>query len=569
MIMHPKNYIEKIIDKDIKKGFPKGNLSFRFPPEPNGYLHLGHVKSIYLNFSLAEKYKCPFILRFDDTNPNKEESKFIKAIKKDIKWLGFKWIKETYASNYFLELYKLAKKLILKGKAYVDSQNKKEIKEQRKNSYEVGIKSPFRNRSKKENIKLFEKMKDGFFNEGECVLRAKIDMNSPNLKLRDPIMYRILKKKHYKTKKKWVIYPTYDWAHGQNDYLEKISHSLCTLEFKHNNPLYNWFILQIKNKKNVILPKQYEYSRLNLNYSIMSKKKIQILIKKKIVDNWDDPRLPTISGLRRRGFTPKSICNFIKEIGISKRENNIDISLLEFHLKKHLNKIADRVMVVFHPLTLIIENFNKTKTKKTKTKYKSKGLIIEKTKTNNNRNNRNSHSNNHRKLPFSREIYIESKDFLETKTDNFFRLSIGQKVRLKSAFIIKAKSIIKNNNGNIKYILCKLYKNINKTKKTQTKATKATKATLHWVSKKYSFPITINFYGKLFNIKFPNKVKNFSNYVNENSKRKAKAYAEPYLKNAKHEKKYQFLRSGYFCLDKKSTIKNLIFNQIVLLEKKY
>lgn len=537
--MYKNNFLEKIIDKDIKKGFPKENLSFRFPPEPNGYLHLGHVKSIYLNFYLAEKYKGPFILRFDDTNPIKEESKFIKAIKKDIKWLGFKWVKETYASDYFFELYKLAKKLILKGKAYVDSQNKKEIKEQRKTSYEVGIKSPFRNRSKKENLKLFKKMKDGFFNEGECVLRAKIDMNSPNLKLRDPIMYRILKKKHYKTKNKWVIYPTYDWAHGQNDYLEKISHSLCTLEFKHNNPLYNWFIIQIKNKNNVILPKQYEYSRLNLNYSIMSKKKIQILIKKKMVDNWDDPRLPTISGLRRRGFTPKSICNFIKEIGISKRENNIDISLLEFHLKKHLNQIADRVMVVFNPLTLIIENFNKTK------------WLIEKTNTN---------SDIYRKIPFSREIYIESKDFLETKTDNFFRLSIGQKVRLKSAFIIKAKSIIKNNNGNIKYILCKLYNNINKTNN---------KATLHWVSKKYSFPININFYGKLFNIKFPNKVKNFSNYVNENSKLQAKAYAEPYLKNAKPENKYQFLRSGYFCLDKESSRKNLIFNQIVSLQTKY
>ncbi|WP_204086380.1 glutamine--tRNA ligase [Candidatus Karelsulcia muelleri] len=537
--MHKNNFLEKIIEKDIKKGFPKENLSFRFPPEPNGYLHLGHVKSIYLNFYLAEKYKCPFILRFDDTNPIKEESKFIQAIKKDIKWLGFKWFKETYASDYFFKLYKLAKKLILKGKAYVDSQNKKEIKEQRKTSYEVGIKSPFRNRSKKENIKLFKKMKYGFFNEGECVLRAKIDMNSPNLKLRDPIMYRILKKKHYKTKKKWVIYPTYDWAHGQNDYLEKISHSLCTLEFKHNNPLYNWFILQIKNKNNVILPKQYEYSRLNLNYSIMSKKKLQILIKNKLVDNWDDPRLPTISGLRRRGFTPKSICKFIKEIGISKRENNIDISLLEFHLKKHLNKIADRVMVVFNPLTLIIENFNKTK------------WLIEK-------NNNNSEI--YRKIPFSREIYIESKDFLETKKDKFFRFSIGQKVRLKYAFLIKAKSIIKNNNGNIKYILCQFYQNRNKKKNN---------ATLHWVSKIYSFPININFYGKLFHIKFPNKVKNFSNYVNENSKIQAKAYAEPYLKNAKPENKYQFIRSGYFGLDKESSSKNLIFNQIVSFQKKY
>ncbi|MGX7592379.1 glutamine--tRNA ligase [Candidatus Karelsulcia muelleri] len=528
MNLHKKNFIEKLLDKDIKKGLT--NFSLRFPPEPNGYLHLGHVKSIYLNFTLAEKYKCPFILRFDDTNPLNEESKFIKAIKNDIKWLGFKWGKETYASDYFFELYKLAKKLILKGKAYVDCQKQNSIKEQRKTSYEVGIESPFRNRSKEENLFLFEKMKSGFFKEGECVLRAKIDMNSPNLKLRDPIMYRILNKKHYKTKKNWVIYPTYDWAHGQSDYLENISHSLCSLEFKHNKPLYNWFIIQIKN--NVPFPKQYEFSRLNLNYSLMSKTKIQLLIKNKIVANWDDPRLPTISGLRRRGFTPQSICNFIKEIGISKRENNLEISLLEFHVKKHLKKIASRVMVVFDTLTLIIENFNQPK------------CLLDQA------------NNQFRKIPFYREIYIEKKDFLENKNDNLFRLSIGKKVRLKSASIIEAQSIIKNYNGKIKYILCKSYKNIPKIK---------TKATLHWVSKKYSFPINIIFYGKLFNLKCPGQGQNFRKYVNNKSKIKAKAYAEPYLKTAKYEKKYQFLRRGYFCLDQDSTVKNLIFNQIVSL----
>ncbi|MGX7593421.1 glutamine--tRNA ligase [Candidatus Karelsulcia muelleri] len=528
--MHNKNFIEKIIDKDLNKFFTKKKLLFRFPPEPNGYLHLGHVKSIYLNFTLAEKYKCPFILRFDDTNPIKEESKFIQAIKNDIKWLGFQWGKETYASDYFFELYKLAKKLILKGKAYVDCQNKNEIKEQRKTSYEVGIESPFRNRSKEENIFLFEKMKDGLFKEGECVLRAKIDMNSPNLKLRDPIMYRILNTKHYKTKTHWVIYPTYDWAHGQSDYLEKISHSLCSLEFQHNKPLYNWFIIQIKNKETVSVPRQYEFSRLNLNYSLMSKTKIKCLIKNKMVDNWDDPRLPTISGLRRRGFTPQSICNFIKEIGISKRENNIDISLLEFHVKKTLNQMADRVMVVFNTLTLIIANFNKTK-----------WLLDQK-------------NNQFRKIPFSREIYIETKDFLETPTEKFFRLSIFKKVRLKDAYIIYAKSIIKNYTGKIKYILCKYYKQ-----------TKTNQATLHWVSKTYSFPINISFYGNLFHIKCPGQGQSFSKYVNKKSKLKAKAYAEPYLKTAKYENKYQFIRRGYFCLDKDSTFKKLIFNQIVSL----
>ncbi|MGX6961004.1 MAG: glutamine--tRNA ligase [Candidatus Karelsulcia muelleri] len=531
--MSKNNFLEKILDKDIKNGLPKNKLSFRFPPEPNGFLHLGHVKSISLNYSLARKYKCPFILRFDDTNPRNEDTKFIKAIKKDINWLGFKWCKETYASDYFLELYKLAKKLILKGKAYVDSQNKNQIKEQRRTSYEIGLESPYRNRSKYENLEFFKNMKNGSFKEGECVLRAKIDMNSPNLNLRDPIMYRIINKKHYKTGNKWFIYPTYDWAHGQNDYLEKISHSLCTLEFQHNKPLYNWFISQIKSSGH-ILPKQYEFSRLNLNYSIMSKKKLQILIEKQIVDNWDDPRLPTISGLRRRGVTPDAICQFIKEIGISKRENNLDIYLLEFYLKKQLAKIAEKVMVVFNPLTLKIANFNETKLLRFQD----------------------------RKIPFSKEIYIERKDFLENqdlenKNDKFLRLSIGQKVRLKSAFLIKAKSIIKNKNGSIKYILCKIYKD-----KTNAKAT------LHWVSKKSSLPIKINLYGKLFNIKFPEKLKNFTDYINKKSIRKVNAYAEKFLINANYKNKYQFLRNGYFCLDKKSTTRNLVFNQIISLKQK-
>ncbi|WDE42153.1 glutamine--tRNA ligase [Candidatus Karelsulcia muelleri] len=529
--MSKTNFLEKIIDKDIKNGLPKKNLSFRFPPEPNGFLHLGHVKSIYLNYSLARKYKCPFILRFDDTNPINEETKFIKAIKKDINWLGFKWCKETYASDYFVELYKLAKKLILQGKAFVDSQTKKKIKEQRRSSYEDGIESPYRKRSIYENLELFKKMKNGCFKEGECVLRAKIDMNSPNINLRDPIMYRIIKKKHYKTGKKWFIYPTYDWAHGQNDYLEKISHSLCTLEFQHNKPLYNWFLSKIKSSGH-ILPKQYEFSRLNLNYSIMSKTKIKFLIEKQIVENWDDPRLPTISGLRRRGFTPDAICKFIKEIGISKRENNIDIYLLEFYLKKNLAKIAEQVMVVFNPLTLKIENLNETKWLRFKD----------------------------RNIPFSKEIYIESKDFIENKKDKFWRLSIGQKVRLKSAFTIKAKSIIKKKNGSIKYILCKIYKDKSKYK-----------ATLHWVAKKYSLPIKINLYGKLFNIKCPEKIKNFTDYINKKSRIQVNAFAEQFLRNANSKTKYQFLRNGYFCLDNKSTKKNnrkLVFNKIISLKQK-
>ncbi|MGX7592654.1 glutamine--tRNA ligase [Candidatus Karelsulcia muelleri] len=533
--MSTSHFVEQIIEKDIKKGLPKNKLSFRFPPEPNGCLHLGHVKSIYLNYSLARKYKCPFILRFDDTNPRNEDTKFIKAIKKDINWLGFKWCQETYSSDYFLELYKLAQKLILKGKAYVDSQTKHKIKEQRRTSYEVGIESPYRKRSKEDNLELFKQMKKGYFKEGECVLRAKIDMNSPNINLRDPIMYRIIHTKHYKTGTKWFIYPTYDWAHGQNDYLEQISHSLCTLEFQHNKPLYNWFISQIKSSGH-ILPKQYEFSRLNLNYSIMSKTKMHMLIEQHIVDNWDDPRLPTISGLRRRGVTPDAICKFIKEIGISKRENNMDISLLEFYLNKQLAKIAEPVMVVFNPLTLKIDNLNETKWLRFKD----------------------------RKLPFSKEIYIESKDFISNisnKKDKVWRLSIGQKVRLKAAFIIKAKSIIKHPNGTINYILCKIY-----TEKSNEKAT------LPWVSKNYSLPITINLYGKLFNIKCPDKVTNFTDYINHKSIRQVNAYAENWLINANYNTKYQFIRKGYFCLDQQSdtqsTTRKLVFNQIISFKPK-
>ncbi|ABS30453.1 MAG: glutamine--tRNA ligase [Candidatus Sulcia muelleri] len=541
------NIFDKIIEKDLESGFPKKKLLFRFPPEPNGYLHIGHAKSIYLNFKLAEKYKASVILRFDDTNPIEEEKKFIYYIKKDIFWLGFKWNKVTYASNYFYKLYDLAKVIIEKGKAYVDDQKQYKIQEQRKNPFEDGIESPYRNRSIKENIFLFKKMKNGYFDDGDCVLRAKIDMKSPNMNLRDPIMYRIIKKKlHYRTKNKWCIYPTYDWTHGQSDYIENISHSLCSFEFENHKQLYNWYIYNI-NKKNSLTPRQYEFSRLNLNYNVLSKRKLQILVKQNIVNGWDDPRMPTISGLRRRGYTPESIKYFIKKIGISKRYNHIDISILEFSIRKHLNKISSRVMVVINPLLIIIENYPTSKVE---------WLNAE--------NNPEDIKKTYRKIPFSRFLYIESEDFMEKNKKNFFRLSLGKEVRLKNAYILKANNISRNIDGSIKSVYCTYDKN--SLSKTGLSSKRKIKSTLHWVSKIHALKIKINIFDKIFIEKIPEKYKKFIDFLNHDSLKTKMAYAETSLRTATIKDKFQFQRIGYFCLDKTSNKKTIIFNKTVSLK---
>ncbi len=544
------HFIERIIEEDLKNGFPIKKIKFRFPPEPNGFLHIGHVKAIYLNFELGKKYNSPVNLRFDDTNPLKENKEFIESIKKDIKFLGFKWNKECYTSDYFQKLYELAIKLIKKNKAYVDEQTKENIKFQRKNPFEDGIKSSYRDRSIDDNLYFFEKMKNGFFKEGSCVLRAKIDMKSSNMNMRDPIMYRILKKKHFRTKNEWCIYPTYDWSHGQSDYFEQISHSLCSLEFENKRPLYNWFINQIHDENHIhmIKPKQIEFSRLNLSDSITSKRKIQYLIEKNIIQSWDDPRLLTISGLRRRGYPSLSIKRFIQKIGISKRKNTIDTSLLEFRVREHLNKISPRVMVVFKPIKLVIDNYSENHTE---------WMDAE--------NNPEDPNFGYRKIPFSKFLYIEENDFLEKKIDNFFRLSIGHEVRLKNSYIIKAHSIKKDDKSKkILEIHCSYdpssQSSLQKNKKYTGK--KRIKSTLHWVSIKHSIPININLYNHLF-LKEPNK----KNILNLKSIEKVIGYAEPSLHKAKKGDHFQFQRIGYFYADGENNEK-LIFHQTVSIKNR-
>ncbi|WGH27951.1 MAG: glutamine--tRNA ligase [Candidatus Bostrichicola ureolyticus] len=531
------NFIEEIIEKDINQGLQKSKLKFRFPPEPNGYLHIGHAKAIFLNFGLGIKYGVPVNLRFDDTNPLKIDKHFIEKIKEDIQWLGFMWDKEYYTSNYFDQLYKFAQKLIKKNKAYVDDQSQEIINFQRKTPFENGISSPYRNRSIEENLDLFEKMKKGFFKEGTCVLRAKIDMSSNNMNLRDPIMYRILKKSHHNTE---CLYPTYDWSHGQSDYIEQISHSLCSLEFENHRPLYDWFLDQIIDENISIRPKQLEFSRLNISNTIISKRKINFLIEKKIINDWDDPRLLTLNGLRSRGYTSKSIYNFCKTIGITKRENIIDISLLEFNIRKDLNKIAYRVMVVLDPIQLIIDNYPIDK--------------IEWFEIENNPHNINYGK---RKVPFSKYLYIEREDFREKTSYNFFRLSIGSEVRLKNSYIIKAINFKKDNNGKIIKIHC-IYDS------TSRINFRKTKSTLHWVSIKHCIKINVCLYEQLFN-KLPDHIKNINylNYLNNKSLKKIIGYGEPNLKYANIGIHYQFQRLGYFYTEYKNN--KLLFNRTVTL----
>jgi glutaminyl-tRNA synthetase len=509
----PLNFIESMIEEDIQNNKNRGEVYTRFPPEPNGYLHIGHAKSICLNFGLGLKYKGKTNLRFDDTNPIKEEVEYIDSILEDIRWLGFDWIGEPrYASDYFDQLYEWAIKIIKKGKAYVDDQTAAEIAKQKGTPTEPGQESPYRNRSVEENLDLLKRMKNGVFDEGSKVLRAKIDMAAPNMHLRDPLMYRILKKPHHRTGDKWCIYPMYDWAHGQSDFIEGITHSLCTLEFEVHRPLYDWFLDQIVETD--YRPVQTEFARLNLSYTIMSKRKLLELVNEGYVNSWNDPRMPTISGLRRRGYTSESIRNFSNRVGVAKRDNVIDVSLLEYALKDDLNKKAPRVMAVLDPLKVIITNYPEEKTENLETI-----------------NNPEDESMGSRTIPFSREILIEKSDFMEDPPGKFFRLAPGREVRLKSAYIIKVKS------------------------------------TLHWVSAPHAVNAEVRMYDRLFDHPDPagQKDDDYKEFINPDSLKVLKCKVEPSLSTSKPMDKFQFQRIGYFCVDYDSTEDHLVFNLTVPL----
>ncbi|MCT4700160.1 glutamine--tRNA ligase/YqeY domain fusion protein [Tenacibaculum haliotis] len=544
------NFLEQIIEEDIANGLPKENLRFRFPPEPNGYLHIGHTKAIGISFGLGEKYNAPVNLRFDDTNPAKEEQEYVDAIKEDVTWLGYKWANELYSSDYFQQLYDWAVLLIKDGKAYIDSQSSEEMRAQKGTPTKVGTNSPFRSRSVEENLDLFSRMKAGEFDEGTHVLRAKIDMESPNMLLRDPLMYRILKKTHHRTGNDWVIYPMYDWTHGESDYLEQISHSLCSLEFKPHRELYNWFrdnVYEYSKTEFPNPPKQREFSRLNLSYTIMSKRKLLTLVEKGIVNGWDDPRMPTISGLRRRGYTPASIRNFIETVGVSKRENIIDVSLLEFKIREDLNKTANRVMGVLDPVKVIIDNYPEDK---------EEILIAE--------NNPEDENSGTRIIPFAREIYIEREDFREEANKKFFRLKLGKEVRLKNAYFITATSCEKDENGEITVIHC-TYDPKTKSGSDTEESKRKVKGTLHWVSVKHAVKAEVRAYDRLFLDEAPDnhKDKDFMEFVNPNSLEKITAFVEPSLQTAKIGQQFQFQRLGYFNVDDDSTAENLVFNKTV------
>jgi len=546
------NFIESIIEEDLKTKKNNGIVYTRFPPEPNGYLHIGHAKSICLNFGLAQRYNGKTNLRFDDTNPEKEEVEYVDSIMEDVRWLGFQWEGEPrYASDYFQQIYDWAVKIIKDGFAYVDDQPAELISQQRGTPTQPGIESPYRNRSVEENLDLFTRMKNGEFKEGEKVLRAKIDMASPNMHMRDPIMYRVLKREHHRTGNKWCIYPMYDFAHGQSDYIEGITHSVCTLEFEVHRPLYEWFLDHVYTP-GTIKPRQIEFARLNLSYTIMSKRKLLELVQKKIVIGWDDPRMPTISGLRRRGYTPESIRKFADTIGVAKRDNVIDVALLEHSLRDDLNKKAPRVMAVLDPLKLVITNYPEDN---------EEFLSIE--------NNPEDESMGNREIPFSREIFIEKDDFMEDAPKKFFRLTNGGEVRLKAAYIIKCEEVIKDNEGNITELRCTYDPETRSGSGTEASKRKV-KGTLHWVSAKHAVDAEVRLYDRLFNDEAPDGHKDvdFKEFLNpESLKILSNCKVEPGLKDAKPESKYQFQRLGYFCVDKKdSKPGNLVFNRTVPLK---
>lgn len=540
------NFIEQIIEEDMANGFAKDKLRFRFPPEPNGYLHVGHASSICLNFGLGLRYNAPVNLRFDDTNPAKEEQEYVDAIKKDVEWLGYQWAEERYASDYFQELYDWAVQFIKNGKAYIDSQSSEDMAKQKGTPSQPGTESPFRNRSVEENLDLFERMKNGEFPEGTHVLRAKIDMTSSNMLMRDPIMYRILHKHHHRTGDAWKIYPMYDWAHGESDYVEEISHSLCTLEFLMHRELYDWFLDQIYTEGKV-RPKQREFARRNLSHTVVSKRKLLQLVQEGHVNGWDDPRMSTISGMRRRGYTPASIRNFADTIGIAKRTNLIDVSLLEFCVREDLNKIAPRVMAVLDPVKLVITNYPEGK---------EEWLEAE--------NNPEDESAGFREVPFSRELYIEREDFMENANSKYFRLTLGKEVRLKNAYIIKGESVVKDAEGNITEIHC-TYDTDSRSGSGTEASLRKIKGTIHWVSIQHAVEAEVRIYDRLFTHEAPDADKDvdFKEYINPNSLEVIKGYLEPSLKSAEAGERYQFQRLGYFCVDPDTNAEKIVFNKTV------
>ena len=542
------NFIEQIIEDDLANGLSKDKLRFRFPPEPNGYLHIGHASAICLNFGLGQSYNAPVNLRFDDTNPAKEEQEYVDAIKKDVKWLGFEWDKELYSSDYFQQLYDWTIELIKEGKAYIDDQSSAEMAKQKGTPTEPGTDSPNRNRSVEENLELFLKMKNGEFDEGTHVLRAKIDMKHTNMHMRDPIMYRILKKHHHRTGDDWCIYPMYDWTHGESDYLEQVSHSICTLEFKSHRNLYDWYVEQVYDPT-TLRPKQREFARRNLSYTVMSKRKLLQLVEEDIVTGWDDPRMPTISGLRRRGYTPESIRVFSKTAGIAKRDNVTDVALLEFCIKDHLNKTAPRVMAVLDPVKVVITNYPEDKEEFLDASY-----------------NDYEDGFGSREVPFSREIYIEKEDFREEANKKFFRLKLGKEVRLKNAYIIKAESCIKDENGEVTEIHCTYDEDSLSGSGTEA-SKRRVKGTLHWVSVKHAKKAEVRVYDRLFTDEDPDghKDKDFKEFINPDSLNIINAFVEPSLKDANVLDRFQFQRLGYFCVDTDSTKEKLVFNRTVPL----
>ncbi|SEP92104.1 glutamine--tRNA ligase/YqeY domain fusion protein [Flavobacterium urocaniciphilum] len=540
------NFIEQIIEDDLKNGLSADKLRFRFPPEPNGYLHVGHASAICLNFGLGIDYNAPVNLRFDDTNPSKEEQEYVDAIKKDVEWLGFKWDKECYASDYFQQLYDWAVELIKKDKAYVDSQTSEEMAIQKGTPTTPGTDSPYRNRSIEENLDLFTRMKNGEFEKGTHVLRAKISMGANNMLMRDPIIYRIMHAHHHRTGNDWCIYPMYDWAHGESDYLEQISHSFCTLEFLPHRELYDWFLNQIYDETKV-RPKQREFARRNLSHTVVSKRKLLQLVEEKHVTGWDDPRMSTISGMRRRGITAAAIRNFAKTIGIAKRTNLIDVSLLDFCIREDLNKVAPRVMAVLNPIKLVITNYPEGK---------EEWLQAE--------NNPEEEVMTYREVPFSKELYIEREDFQEEAHKKFFRLTLGTEVRLKNAYIIKGESVVKDADGNITEIHC-TYDVDSKSGSGTEASNRKVKGVIHWVSIAHAKEAEVRIYDRLFTHESPdgNKDVDFKEFINQNSLEVITGYVEPSLQTAKELDHFQFQRLGYFCVDRDSTAEKLVFNKTV------
>ena len=542
----PLHFIEHIIEEDLTTGFSSENLRFRFPPEPNGHLHIGHVKAICLNFNLGKRYNAPVNLRFDDTNPTKEEQQYVDAIKENIQWLGYDWDKECYASDYFDQLYLWAQSLISKGLAFVDSQDSATIASQKGTPTTPGENSPFRERSIEENSTLFSEMKNGKHPEGSHVLRAKIDMSSPNLLLRDPVLYRILYKTHHRTADIWSIYPLYDWTHGESDYIEQISHSLCSLEFKPHRDLYDWF-LDALSPLNNLRPKQREFARMNLSYTVTSKRKLMELVSGNHVCGWDDPRLPTISGLRRRGYTPASLRNFVDSAGVAKRDNIIDMSLLEHSIREDLNVKSPRVMAVLNPIKLTISNYPDGQEEFLEGEINPEQLGL-----------------GTRKIPFSKNIFIEREDFRESANKKFFRLTLEKEVRLKNAYIIKGESVIKDKEGNITEIIC-TYDPESKSGSGSEASMRKVKGTLHWVSQQHAFSAEVRLYDRLFQVSSPDqdKLVDFKSHLNSDSLSIITAFVEPSLKGAKDFENYQFQRLGYFVVDPDSTPELLVFNKTV------